>query len=138
MWNSAGQLLLQKLIELRRIGLAAGGLHDLADEEAEQLVFARAVVGKLARILRHDRVDGLLDGTRVGDLLEAPGFDDGIRVLAFGPHRLEYILGDLARDGVVDDARQQAGQTLRVDAALGDLEVVLVERRGERTGYPVG
>src|ERR1044071_1866760 len=100
--TSAGQLLLQQVVELRGICLAAGGLHDLADEEAEQLVLARAVIGELARILRHDLVDGLLDGAGVGDLLEALRLDDGVRVLALGPHGLEHVLGDLARDGVVD------------------------------------
>ena len=63
--GSTGQpreLLLQQLVELRRVGLAAGGLHHLADEEAEQLVLAGAVLGELARVLRHHLVDGALDG----------------------------------------------------------------------------
>ena len=51
--GSAAELLLQQLVQLGRVGLAAGGLHDLADEEAEQLVLAGAEVGELARILRH-------------------------------------------------------------------------------------
>ena len=34
------QLAFQQVVHLRRIRLAARGLHDLADEEAEQLVLA--------------------------------------------------------------------------------------------------
>src|SRR3546814_18882424 len=40
------QLLLQQLIEQLRVGLAAGGLHDLADEEAEQLRSEERRVGQ--------------------------------------------------------------------------------------------
>src|SRR3982751_2375173 len=90
---------LQQLVELRGVRLAGGGLHHLSYEESEQLVLARAVVGELAGILRHDLVDRLLDGARVGDLLETLGLDDGVRVLALGPHRLEHVLVDLAGDG---------------------------------------
>src|SRR5688572_32655311 len=89
---SARELLLEQLVQLRGVRLAAGGLHDLADEDAEQLVLARTVVGELAGILRHHLVDGLLDGAGVGDLLEALRLDDRIRLLALSPHRLEHVL----------------------------------------------
>ena len=111
---------------------------DLADEEAEQLVLARAVIGELPRILRHHIVDGLLDRAGIGDLLEALGLDDGVGVLALGPHGLEHVLGDLSRDGVVGDAAEQSREARRVDAALADLQVVFIERRRERARHPVG
>ena len=46
-----------------------------------------------------DVVDQLLDRAGVGDLLHAARLDDGARVAALGPHDLEQVLGDLARDG---------------------------------------
>ena len=45
--------------------------------------------------------------------LQALRFDDRVRVLALSPHLLEHFLGDLARDGGVGDARQQAGEAPR-------------------------
>src|ERR1700733_10994289 len=73
------ELLFQEGIELSRIGLALSGLHRLADEEAEQLVLAGAVVGKLAWIAGDHFVDDALDRRAVRDLLEAFLLDDGIR-----------------------------------------------------------
>src|SRR3970040_1241151 len=51
--RSLSQLALQHLVELRRVGLAVGGFHHLANEEAEELVLARAILGELRRIGRH-------------------------------------------------------------------------------------
>src|ERR1700729_238553 len=64
---SAAELLAQQLVELRRIGLAAGRLHDLANEKAEQLVLAGTVIGQLSRVACHRLIDRLLDGGAVGD-----------------------------------------------------------------------
>src|ERR1700727_658363 len=58
---SSAQLLLQELIQLARIGLAAGGLHHLADEEPEQLFLAGAVIGELPGILGQHLIDHPLD-----------------------------------------------------------------------------
>src|SRR5207244_7647924 len=58
---SAAELLLQQFVQLGRIRFAAGRLHHLADEEAEELVLPRAVVGKLSGILPHHLVDHALD-----------------------------------------------------------------------------
>ena len=55
-------------MQLLRVGFALGGFHRLADEEAEQLVFARAVLRQLLRIGGDDVVDDLFDGAAVGDL----------------------------------------------------------------------
>ena len=63
--------------------------------------------------------------------------DDRIRVLAFRPHLLEHFLGDLAGDGLIGDAREQAGQPPRVDARLRDLDAVLVERGRQLAHHPV-
>src|SRR6185436_5398142 len=78
---SAGELFLEQLVELRGVRLSARRLHHLSYEVAEQLVLARAVIGELARIFRHDVVDGLFDRPGIGDLLEALRLDDGVRVL---------------------------------------------------------
>ena len=71
--------------------------------------------------------------------LQALRLDDGVGVLAFGPHGLEHFLGDLAGDGVVGDARQQPGEARRVDAAIAPISrLSLVQRRGELAHHPVG
>src|ERR1700680_2762148 len=100
----------EQVVELRRIRLALGGLHDLADEETEKLVLAGPIVGELFWIGGDDGVDHSLDGAGVGDLLQAPFLDDVVRALAFGPHGLEYVFGDFPRNGRIDDARQQAAK----------------------------
>src|ERR1700688_3242988 len=104
------QLSFQQVVELRRIRLALGGLHDLADEETEELVLAGPIVGKLSRIGGDNGVDDSLDGPRVGDLLQASFLDDVVRPLTSGPHGLEYVFGDFSRNGRIDDARQQAAK----------------------------
>jgi hypothetical protein len=106
------QLFLQDRVDLLRVGLALALLHDLADEEAEQLVFAGAVLLHLARVGGDDGVDHLLDGAGVGDLLQALGLDHRVGVAFAGPHGLEHLLGDLAGEGVVLDAGDQAGELL--------------------------
>src|ERR1700682_6139213 len=92
------ELSFQQVVELRRIRLALGGLHDLADEETEELVLAGPIVGELFRLGRDDRVDDSLDGRGVGDLFQAPLLDDVVRALAFGPHGLEYVFRDFPRN----------------------------------------
>src|SRR6266852_4426303 len=111
--SATTQLELEQFVELRRIRLAFRRLHDLPDEETEQFILARAVIGELFGIGGDNRVDHLFNGAGVRDLLETLRLDDGVRGLAFGPHRLEYLLGDLARDGLLDDSRQQAAQLRR-------------------------
>src|SRR5215831_11629473 len=83
--RSAAKLAAQKLVELGRVGLAAGRFHGLADEEAEELVLAGAVLRELRRVLRHDLLDRALDGGAVGDLAQAPGFDHRIGAQALRP-----------------------------------------------------
>src|SRR6185437_4523746 len=74
--GSSRQLLAQSLIEQRRIGLALRRLHDLADEEAEQLLLAAAILGDLVRLRRHDRGDRRVDGAGIGHLAQSPLLDD--------------------------------------------------------------
>src|ERR1700742_4663556 len=95
---SATELLLQQLVESSRIRLALRGLHDLADEEAEQLVLARPIVGELPRVGSHDGLDSLLDRRLVGDLFQALLLDDRVGALVLLPHRLQHVLRDLAAD----------------------------------------
>src|SRR5262245_48565774 len=114
---SAAQLAAQKLVQLSGIGLAAGRFHDLADEEAEELVLAGAVVRELCWILRHHLLDGADDRGAVGDLTQALGFDHGIRVHSLGPHDLEHLLGDLPRDGAIGDALKELREARRREPA---------------------
>ena len=66
--------LLQKLVDDLGVGLAAGRLHHLADEPAEQR--GLGLVGRdLVRVGVDHRLDGGLDGAGVGDLLQAALLD---------------------------------------------------------------
>src|SRR5262245_14288055 len=73
---SDAQLRFQELVDLLRVALALRRLHDLPDEEAEQLVLAGAVLGDLAGILAHHLVDGGDDGRLVGYLCQPLLGDD--------------------------------------------------------------
>src|SRR5216683_653194 len=114
--SATTQLELQQFVELRRVRLAFRRLHHLPDEEAEQFILARTVIGELFGIGGDHGVDHSFNGAGVRDLLETLRLDDGVRGLALGPHPLEYVLGNLARDGLIDDPRQQAAQLCRRDA----------------------
>src|SRR5258708_29226715 len=100
------QLELEQFVELRRIRLAFRCLHHLPDEETEQLVLAGAIIRELLGVGGDHRIDHPFNGAGVGDLFETLRLHDGVRGRALGPHRLEYLLGDLAGDGLIDDSRQ--------------------------------
>src|SRR5258708_810631 len=108
--SATTQLALEQFVELRRIRLAFRRLHHLPDEEAEQFILARAVIGELFWIGGDHGVDHPFNGAGVRDLLETLRLDDGVRGLAFGPHPLAYLLGGLAPDGLIADSRPQTAQ----------------------------
>jgi len=56
------QLFPEQLVDLVRVRLALGGLHDLADEIAQQLGLAVAVLLDLFRTARQHLRDNALDG----------------------------------------------------------------------------
>ena len=58
---SKPELRLEQVVHRLRIGLAAGGLHHLADEPAEQLSASPSPAPTLSGFLRDDLVDDLLD-----------------------------------------------------------------------------
>ena len=118
-----------------RIGLASGLLHDLAREEPEQLVFARAV---LRRLGRDDRLDNPFDVPGIGDLLQSPGRDDGVRVAHSIPQGLKDHLGELAGEGVILQLCDQTAEHHSTQAAVADLGPRLVERAHQRAIDPVG
>ena len=62
---SAVEALADRGLDERGVGLAAGRLHDLADEEADRLDLAGPVVGDGRRVGGEDLVDGRADGARV-------------------------------------------------------------------------
>ena len=55
--GSGHELAFQQIIDLLRVGLALALFHDLADEEAEHLVVAGAVLGYLVGVGGDDGVD---------------------------------------------------------------------------------
>src|SRR5712691_12603482 len=78
---TSAERLLQKLVDDLGIGLAAGRLHHLADEPAEQS--GLGLVGRdLAGVGIDHGLDGGLDGAGVGDLLQPALLDPRRRILA--------------------------------------------------------
>src|SRR3546814_15862104 len=82
-------------------------LHRLADEEAEQLVLAAAIIGNLVRVRSHDLGDFGLDRTGIAGLLESACLDDFARVILGFEHDLEHLLGEAARQRVVGNKAEQ-------------------------------
>src|SRR5690606_13474884 len=108
---SGAELLLQQLVDLSRAGLALARLHDLTDQGVEGLLLAGAEFIDRLLVGGEYLVDHGLDRAAVGDLLEALLIDDRVRALAFAvPQRLEHLLGNGVRDGVVGDARDQSSE----------------------------
>ena len=98
----------EQFVDLRRIGLALRGLHHLPDEITEQRFFPGAVLFQLLGVFRDDLVDDLLDRAGIGDLFQALLRDHSIGIAFAVPHGFEDFFGDLAGDGVVGEAFEQA------------------------------
>ena len=81
-------------------------------------------------------VDDSLDGGLVGNLPQPFTLDDPVGITFTGPHRVEDVFGDLARNRVVLDARQQPGQRARRHRRSTDIDLVAIERRGQRAHDP--
>src|SRR5690349_2778874 len=90
------ELLAQRLVDLLRVRFAARRFHDLADEEAEHLLFAGAKLLDLRGIRRNDVGDELVDARGVGDLRETAFLDDLIDRAFAAPDGFEDFLRDLA------------------------------------------
>ena len=127
---------------MRRVGLALGGLHGLADEETEHLAALGFVTGAVLLDLLgvgcQHFVEQLLDSAAVGVLHQVLGLDDRVgRAFTIG-HGSEYRLRGLAVDGAVLQAKDHLAQVLGGDGRLFDLQAVLVEQAGEFAHHPVG
>ncbi len=68
--SSAGELLLQDIVDDLGIGLAAHRLHHLTDEEAEQFVASAAILRELGGLGGDDLLAGLCDRAFIGNLRE--------------------------------------------------------------------
>src|SRR3989344_5353524 len=111
----------QQFVDLRRIGLALAGLHDLADQRVEGLVLARAELRHVVGVGGNHFVDDLLQRAGVVHLLESLGFDDGIHVVRLsGPQRVKHLLGGVVGDRAVGNAADQCGQLSCRDRGLLD------------------
>src|SRR3989344_1159358 len=119
--RSARQFGAQQFVDLRRIGLALAGLHDLADQRVEGLVLARAELRHVVGVGGNHFVDDLLQRAGVVHLLESLGFDDGIHVVRLsGPQRVKHLLGGVVGDRAVGNAADQCGQLSCRDSGLLD------------------
>src|ERR1700690_511061 len=108
--------LLQQRPDQLGIGLTAGGLHYLPDEEAERWL-AGAVVGDRRRIRRQDGIDGRSQGAPVADLAEALRLDDLTDGPTTGEMLSQHLPGIRARELSVPDAAEEVGQLACVGPA---------------------
>src|SRR5258706_1716240 len=111
----------QQLVEAPGFGLAAGLLHHLADEPADGLGLVLHL-GGLTGVAGDQLVDDGVERARVRDLLEPLFFDDLAGAALAGPHAFEDVLGDLRGDHALLDQRDQLGDAVGADGALGDVE----------------
>jgi hypothetical protein len=91
------------------LALPGHRLHRLADEEAEQLVLAAAILGDLVGVGGEDLVDLGVDRAGVAGLLEARAPRRSRRILAGLEHDLEHLLGERAGERAVGDQAEQLG-----------------------------
>src|SRR5471032_567118 len=142
LFSSAFELAFQQFVDLLRVGLAFGGFHGLADEEAEHLAafgfVCRAVLFNLFGIGCEHFVQYRRDRAAVSHLLEAALVDDLVRAAFAVGHRFKHNLGDFAGDGVVGDAQQHAAQLLGRDRRLLDVQALFVQQAAQFNHHPVG
>ena len=106
-------LRLQQIVDGLRVGLAAGRLHHLADEPADHRGL-RLGLRRLVGIGGDDLVDDAARSRPTSVTCFRPRASTiATRIAAFGPHDLEQILGDLARDGARRAIRSRMRAELR-------------------------
>ena len=86
-----------------RVGLAARGLHDLADQEPDGLRLAGVIVGDGVGIRGEGLVEEDVERPGIGDLREAARGDDRGGRLARGDMRLQNLTTVRPRDRPVGD-----------------------------------
>src|SRR5262249_39015535 len=143
------QLLAQALVDDPRVGLAAGRLHHLPDEEAEQSLLAVSVRRALAGVRGDDLVDDRVERRNVADgLLPEVGLGREAVVAEVRERVVECLAPDLRPRG--DELRELGGvhaigidagcderigehvrRLLRVDAFVDDRRPEPVEAAGD-------
>src|SRR2546425_1837163 len=133
-----GEQLAQDVVDGLRVGLAAGGLHDLADEKFEDALVAGFVLGDVGRVFRDDFTGGLFDD-RFADLLAEAfdGDDFGGRAAGF-EHGSENFFGDGSGDFAGFDQIHQFCQGGGWDGAGGNFLAGIFQASKELGLYPVG
>src|SRR5665647_2489305 len=81
----------EQVVHDLRVGAPAAGLHHLADEEADHLLLAAAILLGLGRVGGHDAGDDGLELRGVADLAEAVLLDDRLGLGALLDHAREDL-----------------------------------------------
>src|ERR1019366_8859928 len=106
------QLLVQKLVHYRWIGLSLRRLHHLTDKEADHGLLARAVLLQLPGIGGDHLVDDLLYGGSVGKLLGLLLLVDRGKIFASLESQIVKLFEHLAADGAAFDQVSRHGNAL--------------------------
>src|SRR5207247_1465199 len=133
----AGEALPEELLDELRVRGAAGLLHHVPDQGVQGALLAASELLHRSRVPRDGLVDDRLERRRVADLLQASLVDDVLDGLS----RLERLRHGLLRAGGGDRAvagePDEIGDVLRRDAAVRELDMVLVQQPGQILGDPV-
>ena len=89
------QLLCDELIDLARIGLALGGLHDRTHDGTGDLLIAGTVLFHNVRVGGQRVIYGLLDGAIIAYDLQATLFDDLVDVTLARQHTIDGLACEL-------------------------------------------
>src|SRR5215210_7771377 len=111
--RSVRQSLAQQLLRELRVRGAPGGLHHLADEEPHHTLVPAAELRRGVGVVGDDPVGDRAELAGVGDLPEAPPFDDRLDPFAGRERLLQRLLRAGAREGVLRQEAKQVHEVLR-------------------------
>jgi len=121
-----------------RVGLAAGGFHDLADEKFEDAFVSGFELGYVVRVFRDDFTGGLLHGGFTDLRAEAFSGDDLGGSAAGLEHGGEHFFGNSAGDFAGFDELHQFGESGRRNGARADFLAGVFQAAKKFRLHPVG
>src|SRR6266699_657288 len=126
------QLLFQYSVDHPRVGLAAAGLHHLADQEPDHLLLAAAILLHLLGSGGGHLINNLAEHPLIADGLQSFALHDRLGRITSLNHLWENFLGEFSADFAL---RNKVHQRSQVFLANGRFSIVLEERR-DVSHYP--
>src|SRR5699024_7333076 len=135
--SAHAELVHDDLADAAGVGLAAGGLHDRADEGADRLDLAALDLRDHVGGVGDPLVAGAAELRVVGAYAQTLGLDDrgGVAVAVAALH--EHLLGDLVVDLLPVHQALQLGDLRRGDSERGELGVAVLGDAGQLAHPPL-